>query len=149
MKTIFNRAMLLVSLILILMLSIGLVSATSDSEDLIDMTYDGSLINEDLEINDLSQNDMGSDNLDLGYESDDEVGFTSDNQEILSSEGGKDFKDIQDLIDQADENDTVTLSGTYTGDSCRPKSHGPAPGSRRSLHRASRRRERRRTSNRR
>ncbi|MBO5965613.1 MAG: hypothetical protein J6P91_00445, partial [Methanobrevibacter sp.] len=41
---------------------------------------------------------------------------SSSDNEMLNSEGN-DFKDIQNLIDQSNENDTIMLSGTFTGDS--------------------------------
>ena len=116
MKIVFNRVILLISLILILIFGVGLVSASDDSNDFIDMAFDESLIDEDLALNDLSQSDLESDDLEADLESD-EDDSSSYNQEMLASSGGNDFKEIQNLIDQANEKDTITLSGTYSGDS--------------------------------
>ena len=100
----------------------GLVSASDDSNVLADMANDDNILSEniisdsdfsspsnvDLESNDLyEENDLDSSKL--------TVGSNSGGCEIVAS-SGSDFNDIQDLIDQANENDTVTLSGTYTGE---------------------------------
>ena len=123
MKKIFNGLILPISLVLILIFSLGLVSASDDSNVLADMANDDNILSEniisdsdfsspsnvDLESNDLyEENDLDSSKL--------TVGSNSGGCEIVAS-SGSDFNDIQDLIDQANENDTITLSGTYKGDS--------------------------------
>lgn len=52
MKINFNRFLLSISLILILILSLGLVSASNYSNDLIDITSDDNAITENSEISD-------------------------------------------------------------------------------------------------
>ena len=132
MKKYFNRVILSISLIFILMLSLGLVSASNNSDNFIDMTYDDTAIAGNNEISDYdfgSANDLNSCNkagsgcvltqdsqsseLSLSSTSNLDI---STNEEMLGS-NGKDFKDIQNLIDQSSENDTILLSGTFSGDS--------------------------------
>ena len=132
MKIDFSRVILSISLIFILMLSLGLVSASNNSNDFIDITYDDNIISVNNEISDSdfsSAYDLDSDNrIDDGYDLTQDSQSTelsassvydldsSSDNEMLNSEGN-DFKDIQNLIDQSNENDTIMLSGTFTGDS--------------------------------
>ena len=63
MKKYFNRVILSISLIFILMLSLGLVSASNNSDNFIDMTYDDTTIAGNNEISDYdfgSANDLNS-----------------------------------------------------------------------------------------
>lgn len=127
MKINFNRFLLSISLIFILILSLGLVSASNYSNDLIDITSDDNAIAENSEISDsdlgavytseiahsvsVSDSDLQNEGLN------DEISSNHHSEDMLTSDSGTDFTDIQNLIDQANENDTVILKGLYSGDS--------------------------------
>ncbi|MBO7716914.1 MAG: hypothetical protein J6S85_25335 [Methanobrevibacter sp.] len=127
MKINFNRFLLSISLIFILILSLGLVSASNYSNDLIDITSDDNAIAENSEISDsdlgavytseiahsvsVSDSDLQNEGLN------DEISSNHHSEDVLTSDSGNDFTDIQNLIDQANENDTVILKGIYSGDS--------------------------------
>ena len=121
MKIISNKVILILSLFFILILSLGLVSASNNTNDLIDITYNDNRITENIEISDCdsnSANDLNQDvesnlAIDSSYSS---MGIIRSDG-VISSNDANDLKDIQNLIDQSNENDTITLSGTYRGDS--------------------------------
>ncbi len=131
MNIIFNRGYCLFVLILILILSLGFVSASENLDDLNDMNYldyESGLI--------IADSDMGDSNsLGAPYSNYDADGiFTVDNDiesdmelnngnansignSKLKSSSGNDFNDIQALIDNSNENDIITISGKYSGNS--------------------------------
>ena len=123
MKINFNKLILVFSLILILLLSLGIVSASNNSNDLIDMTYDDNIITEDSidSVSDLSSlpkdEYLNSDDGCISYDNELSNSDSSSNKEVLTSSGENSFSHIQDLIDQSIENDTIVLNGTYGGDS--------------------------------
>lgn len=120
MKINFNRFSLSLSLIFILILSLGLASASSNS-DSIDMSYEDDMTIENSVIADSVSNSVIADsvsNSDLeGEDLKEEIHSSSPGGDVLNSNGEADFADIQNMIDQCDENDTVVLSGLYSGDS--------------------------------
>lgn len=121
MKIIFNKSILILSLFFILILSLGLVSASDNSDTFIDITYNDNRINENIEISDYdlnSANDLNQDmesNLAIDS-SNSSIEILCKNESVVFNDGNN-FNDIQNLIDQSNENDTITLSGTYWGDS--------------------------------
>ena len=123
MKINFNKLILVFSLILILLLSLGIVSASNNSNDLIDMTYDDNIITEDSidSVSDLSSlpkdEYLNSDDGCISYDNELSNSDSSSNKEVLTSSGENSFSHIQELIDQSIENDTIVLNGTYGGDS--------------------------------
>ncbi len=119
MKIKFNRILLSISLIFILLLSLGLVSASDNSNDLIDINCDDNEISENSEnLGNLESNDLGQDlkSREL-VDSEVNVGVNSNSKEIIGANGENDFNSIQSLIDQTEENGTVTIGGVYYGDS--------------------------------
>ena len=136
MKIKFKGFFILLIFISLLIFSLGFVSAFNDSSELSDIDYiddGGILVAEDSDIlNDyVSEHDYASadsscqdcnDEIDSQSYSSEANGALNDdidsiNDQKLESSGGNDFKDIQKLIDDADENDVITLSGRYSGNS--------------------------------
>ncbi|ADC47315.1 adhesin-like protein [Methanobrevibacter ruminantium M1] len=118
MKIIFKRCLVLISLIFILILTLGLVSASNNINQINDMNcsvyedYSENIITADLNSN---SNELNSD---FAYgDSDSEEILDEPSQKLKTGSDNSDFKDIQNLIDNAKENDVIELSGTYTGDS--------------------------------
>ena len=112
--------MILISLLII---SLGFVSASNDSNDLSDMDSiddEGILITENSDLNEeISSVEVNSQSNSLGYD-DNELNYENTcyiDDSKLQSDGGNDFTDIQKMIDDADENTIVTISGNYSGDS--------------------------------
>lgn len=119
MKIKFNGLLLSISLIFILLLSLGFVSASDNSNDLIDINYDDNAISED-ECMDTDLCSVSEGDLDDGLndsQSSQKSYSSSNSKEIIGANGGNDFNSIQSLIDNADENGTVTVGGVYYGDS--------------------------------
>ncbi len=123
MKLIFKGSLITISLIICLILSLGFVSASNDLNELNDInsiSYDNNLIADDF--NNLKNNN-DFDNLVMDYNPDDmddsdylnEVLNKNNDFAKQKSLNGNNFTDIQDLIDSANENDTVTISGNYYG----------------------------------
>lgn len=125
MKINFNRLLLSISLIFILILSLGLVSASNNYNDLIDINYDDNTIVENSEISDsdwgaVYTSEIGNSISDSDLENEDlndQISSYHHSEDMLTSDSGNDFTDIQNLIDQSNENDTVILKGLYSGDS--------------------------------
>ncbi len=119
MKIKFNGLLLSISIIFILLLSLGFVSASDNSNDLIDINYDDDAISED-ECIDADLYSVSECDLDDGLndsQSNPKSYSSSNPEEINVANGGNDFNSIQSLIDQSEENGTVTLGGVYYGDS--------------------------------
>lgn len=131
MKIIFKRSSYLLLLVLLLILCLASVSASDDANNLDDIN----LIDyeDDLIIDDANSINEDSGYLDSIY-TDEDNGISIDNGEStdidlndeninsiddskLKSSGDNDFTDIQRLIDDANENDVITLSGKYSGNS--------------------------------
>lgn len=119
MKIKFNGLLLSISLIFILLLSLGLVSASDNSNDLIDINYVDDAISED-ECMDVDLCSVSEGDLDDGLDDSQSTpkSYSSPStKEIIGANGGNDFNSIQSLIDQSEENGTVTIGGVYYGDS--------------------------------
>lgn len=116
MKIIFKHSLVLISFIFVLILTMGLVSASNNINQIHDMNcsvyedYNENIITEDLNLN------SNGINSDFAY-GDSEETIDEPSQKLKTDNGKFDFKDIQNLIDNAKENDVIELSGTYTGDS--------------------------------
>ena len=147
MKINFKGFFILLIFISLLIFSLGFVSASNDSNDLSDIKYDDNgdiLVTEDSDILNDYANDYANDNIEVGVNedlNDNDIGIglneelneenidyigaidaleNNDNSisnQNLKDSGEKDFKDIQKLIDDADENDIIPLSGKYCGNS--------------------------------
>ena len=119
MKIIFKRFLLSLSLIIILISSLGLVSASDNSDFIIDMTndIDGDILSDNLNSENMLSESVISDNSESSYSDLSSSSSESNENNLISSDGGHDFKDVQHLIDKANEDDTIILSGDYSGDS--------------------------------
>ena len=136
MKKNFKRFFILLILISLLIFSLGFVSASNDSTYLSDINYideedisiaedldllndcvsEDDYISEDSSCQDSNENlNSQSYSLEANDALNDDIDSVTDQK--LKSSGGNDFKDIQKLIDDADENDVITLSGKYSGNS--------------------------------
>lgn len=117
MKIIFKRGFYLLLLVLLLILCLASVSASDDANNLDDMNeinYEDSV---DIDSNNMEStgtdlNNMESVDIDLNNENADSIDDSK-----LKSSGNNDFADIQRLIDDANGNDVITLSGKYNGNS--------------------------------
>ena len=145
----FKKALISISLILILFAGIGMVSASLDNENIHPDSYNediGDINNinsyDDLLIEDSKENSIANDdsigdsdynsianddsiaNANLDDSNFNDANLDDSNLNDLKSYGlnskikasdSQTFKDIQSLIDVADENDTIELSGVYYG----------------------------------
>ena len=132
MKVILKRSLMIFSLIFVLILSLGFVSASDDSDFISDINFidnpneniisnsEGS--NHGLDDNFENSNLIlaGFDNSNIILNDSDSVdlnGYKDVSQKAKSADQRSGFNDIQSLIDNAQENDVIQLSGTYSGDS--------------------------------
>ena len=106
-----NKKLFLISIIFIL-LTCGVVNASEDVNDTISLTDDVNDIDYNTDLNSV-KNDVENSNL----ETSDEIELNAQFQnEILIMErkpSGQTFDDIQNVIEQSKDNDTIKLSGTY------------------------------------
>ena len=123
-----KRELMIISIFLLFVLSLGMVQA---SEDLSDDMADGisslaevdeisdSIVNDDLKDSDSGVDDSDdsmddSDTNDNDLDDSDDPMDDSDTDDDLPDSSEKTFDDIQKLIDEAPENSTINLNGTYT-----------------------------------
>ena len=117
-KVMFKRSLFFISIILLLIVSLGSVSAS----DILLNDYDvgagdlsvdessSEIIHADANVGDVGDNIDSNDGTDV----DENVNGMSQNGETVKQKG-QTFKDIQNAINQAKENDTIVLEGTYIG----------------------------------
>lgn len=119
MKLVFKRSLTIFLILIVLFLSFNLVSASENIDEINDINIisnqedivvEGTEEIEVLESVDNIQNiedDLNNDKIILGN------GINSN--KIKTSTSSSTFEDIQNMIDQADKNGVVELSGVYTG----------------------------------
>lgn len=133
-KTKFKKGVIIISTFIILILSIGMISATSidSGNSLSDSSgIDSDSVSTTSDINSDDSDNIGegevsdaSDNMSdvSGNVGDGEVSDASDNlssanntNEEIQNDGEKTLAELQALIDSSTENDVIELSGTYSG----------------------------------
>ena len=107
-----SNKIIIVSLLLLAVLTMGVVSASEDltADGVTDESTGLSDVNDDLNSNTGDGDIVSSSHLN----NDDDSSIRSDKNRIADDNEGN-FSDIQTLIDNANENDTIELSGNYIG----------------------------------
>lgn len=114
----FNKKFLLISILFIL-LACGVVYASDDAVDsisLVDDVHDADFSDDLISVeNDEQENSAADSNLVASDES--ELNAQAQNEILTKTRqpSGQTFKDIQKVIDESKDNDTIKLSGTYFG----------------------------------
>ena len=122
MKRNLNRKLIAISLFALLILSLGIASASNadySNDYSIDASIDNSIENS-IKNNEVSQENSLNEVQDASNRPDeildDDLDSKSENK-LKSESNSLSFKDIQNLVDKAKENDTIQLNGEYIGNS--------------------------------
>lgn len=113
MTKIFKRSMIIFTILLILMLSCSIASATSNMDD------DVSINTNNVDLNEIEENDLNIETKEIQYDKN-PTDLKSTDEKIktepkIITVSGNSSQDIQNAIESAEDGDTIELNGTYTG----------------------------------